>query len=792
MDSLHTGYSTNLIRIETEDYTLYINGKLNNFKSNNIGINTNKPAFFKLEHNNKHIDIKTVISDGTLVNNSSFNMYPCFFEDDIYEILVEKKEKLDIKIYHISDDIRNNIRSLGNCLIGTFSFKGEIGQSTFKIYKDNELDIELTIEVFPTKMDYMNDYYSMMSEINEEIASLAFSFFGKTNHKSSLVDVENQTNTEFYHILSSIYDNLMKALNRIAKSPKHSLYTYERLRDVNKASKISNKTIAYINSHPEILVKSQKGINIHGDTYLPTKVIEERKENTTDIYENRFIKYIIQSIIKRLTVIENNIKARVRKEISSLDVYLDIINSFKKSLYEHLNVYYKNIGDIHGKTSMSLVFKMASGYKEVFYYYNILKKGLDISEDIYSITPKKIWNLYEIWCYIKLHNIMEELGYEVIDYGILSVKDNGLSISLLQNEEAVMTYRNNEGNEIQLWYNKIYRNLPTTDQKPDTVLCLKNKNSNENRIYIFDAKYRVSIKNGAIGPNEDDINVMHRYRDSIVSQLGNSYQFKYDTFGAYVMFPYSNEKEYIKHKFYESINKVNIGAFPMLPGSYKLIKHHISQIIKETTIEAKSRLLVNDIDDDYSKFKLKNVMIANVKDEEHLNTYIQHKFFHIPIKTLANLRLGVEYIAFYKPDDKNIKNGGIRYYSKIKEIKKYKRYECVELYKNSNEDYLRIELDEIYNVGYIKSVEYGIRTVDYTSLYLLKNATNIHELRFKSISEVRLYKKIYEISKSKGYKLTRKKDCYMLGNNKIELLSNNNVIVNGKIKKLIEIDEMIF
>jgi len=33
---------------------------------------------------------------------------------------------------------------------------------------------------------------------------------------------------------------------------------------------------------------------------------------------------------------------------------------------------------------------------------------------------------------------------------------------------------------------------------------------------------------------------MHRYRDAIVSKLKNKVQFKYDTFGAYVMFPYKS------------------------------------------------------------------------------------------------------------------------------------------------------------------------------------------------------------------------------------------------------------
>ncbi|MBB6713887.1 nuclease domain-containing protein [Clostridium gasigenes] len=78
-----------------------------------------------------------------------------------------------------------------------------------------------------------------------------------------------------------------------------------------------------------------------------------------------------------------------------------------------------------------------------------------------------------------------------------------------------------------LGHNKAYTSL-TTNQRPDTVLCIKNlNNEDDNRIYIFDAKYRINVDDkGIVGPLEEDINVMHRYRDVIVSKLSNKIQFK--------------------------------------------------------------------------------------------------------------------------------------------------------------------------------------------------------------------------------------------------------------------------
>ena len=38
------------------------------------------------------------------------------------------------------------------------------------------------------------------------------------------------------------------------------------------------------------------------------------------------------------------------------------------------------------------------------------------------------------------------------------------------------------------------------------------------------------------------------------------------------MFPCSDEKTFEENKYYKSIDKVNIGAIPMLPGSTSLMK----------------------------------------------------------------------------------------------------------------------------------------------------------------------------------------------------------------------------
>ncbi|MBW9146992.1 restriction endonuclease-like protein [Clostridium sp. CM027] len=102
---------------------------------------------------------------------------------------------------------------------------------------------------------------------------------------------------------------------------------------------------------------------------------------------------------------------------------------------------------------MSLVFQMAPGYREVYKKYIMLSKGLALGDGIYQMTPKKLYVLYEMWCYMKIHHILSDLGYQVEEYGILKYKDNGFYLTLSQDSQAKMIYSNKK-NRLELWYNK--------------------------------------------------------------------------------------------------------------------------------------------------------------------------------------------------------------------------------------------------------------------------------------------------------------------------------------------------
>ena len=111
--------------------------------------------------------------------------------------------------------------------------------------------------------------------------------------------------------------------------------------------------------------------------------------------------------------------------------------------------------------------------------------------------------------------------------------------------------------------------VKTVAQKPDIVLQLTKQDLQKDMkmTYLFDAKYRIEGKvNGVDTPPDDAINQMHRYRDAIYYQEHSSNELKKEVIGGYILFPGDGQKADVEvAKFYNSIEEVNIGAFPLRP-----------------------------------------------------------------------------------------------------------------------------------------------------------------------------------------------------------------------------------
>ncbi|WP_297133387.1 DUF2357 domain-containing protein, partial [Terrisporobacter sp.] len=282
MDMQATGIKKDILQISTSDFTVFIDGNSQNKKYNATNNNKNISGKIEVRTDLKNLKVFTLNSFNELEENLSQEMMPSFFEDGIYNIYLENNTNDRFVIYHHSREIRDNISYRGRNASGSFKFNGDIGYSTFVIRKNNEDVLTFTIQVFPTKLDYMNDYNEILEDINKEVESLVFDYLDKTFSKVNIIDVKKQTGVEFIAILHTIYENLDKSIRRIENYPKHGVLNEFNLKDRNKSKRIDVKeTIKHLRKN-----KSQN-------------VMEVKKKTTLDIYENQYVKYMIRRILKK-------------------------------------------------------------------------------------------------------------------------------------------------------------------------------------------------------------------------------------------------------------------------------------------------------------------------------------------------------------------------------------------------------------------------------------------------------------------------------------------------------------
>ncbi|PUU89936.1 nuclease domain-containing protein, partial [Halanaerobium sp.] len=411
--------------------------------------------------------------------------------------------------------------------------------------------------------------------------------------------------------------------------------------------------------------------------------------------------------------------------------------------------------------SISLVLQMAPGYKELYKYYLMLLKGLSLNGDIFRLSIKELWQLYEYWTFLKLNSLLQD-KYKLVKNNIIDLDYSGINVTLSQGASAEVEYQNPiTGEKFTLSYNTSSGDGITTNQKPDNILSLSKNDSEHQYKFIFDAKYRLNNAEEGTrygekydqipGPEESDINTMHRYRDAVAAEMGEDY--RRTMVGAYVLFPYHDkEKRFKEHKFYQSIDRVNIGAFPFLPGSTELLADFLENIIDESAQSNFKRNLLPAAADEFRpevEFKV-DLLLGSLSSKKQLQYLLDNNLYYLPLKQSV-LNYNLEYIAIFQSKRKFGEESGVRYYGRIKNRKIVKR-ETIDFPSSSRKtdrNYLLFEVESWQQLGKkIKSEGYGVSGSHiYSNLMLLKKADTLPELSIRSLKEWRLWLELKRLKK---------------------------------------------
>lgn len=573
----------NLVVIQAMAFTLVIKGKVDYTRH----ITQTTDAFMQFSCTGAVEAVEVYDARmGELVPFTGQPLYPIFFENGLYEVIIVPTGNEKLTFYHEYAPFREAISRLpySTTMTGNLHFQNEVGFSSFDILEGKHHLVTVQLEVFPTKLDYKKDYMELLASVNDEVYNLAYHFVKRTYLRGSAELFKDPTPAEFYRLMRQHVNRYIQALQQVEKRPHHQLVTsYEEVRG-GRLRRQDSKGRAYLRKNAHKMVDATHGISVGDRIIMPQKGLLMKKQQTVDTHENRYVKYTMKRIISKLEHLKREItRSYTKKELDAeLIEYVDgWISKLRKRLAQPL---WREVGTLDRAVN-SLVLQMGTGYREIFQIYVTLSKSIVLQGELYKIAMKDIATLYEYWTFLKLGRILQERCLSG-DQNIIQIAQDGLFLNLKQNKTAYREFFNKETNEqIVLRYQYTTdKKGPTVRQKPDSMLSIAKEGKDYCYEYIFDAKYRLEVKGGqATGPKEEDINTMHRYRDSIVVERAGVYERR--AFGAYVLFPWHEEEIYREHPLYRSIDKVNIGGLPFLPNATTLVEEVIHALLTKSADE---------------------------------------------------------------------------------------------------------------------------------------------------------------------------------------------------------------
>lgn len=701
------------------------------------------------------------ISDGV----SSYNICtsPLFFEQTDYEIVIRNTDGEPVSFRHENYAVRNKISSVGrdDLITGIVNFGTDAGFSDFEIFSGGIKALVVRIEVFPSKISYKEDYQEMLRDISNEIYGAVLDFMRNTYREFSIDYKQGTVPVMFFEIIRHIFGKLKNAVNVITSSPHHKLYAEHIAVPSGKVKKTDNQTVKWLRKHSEKIIPVNDG-------YSAVKALAVRKRISYNTTENQFAKFILKSAVRKLKGFKERYIRSTRIPEESV---LNSLDSMTGTLSKLINTtFFREVGDYKAAQGMSLVFEMAPGYRELYKYYLMMNRGLSVNGDVFRMSLKDTSQLYEYWCFIKLVALMKR-NCRLASPDVIKVDNTGVTVSLVKGRRFDVKFINpRTGEKITLSYNPGEQNSQTVSPKPGNVLTLEKRGSNVQYMYVFDAKYRIESNpsdpfypDDKPGPKTDDINRMHRYRDSIVyeNSKNSGFMFEKRMFGAYVLFPYNNGYDYVNgihihngkeekgHKFYNSIETVNIGGLPFLPGTTEPVDSFLAELVADSSESAFERAsLPCGIKEKLAKvdWSVRDVMVGTVRTAEQLKFNIEKKWYYVPARFITDDILPVKYIALHEEGLGS--PAGIKVYGEVLEARRAKRSTIPTPTKsNPNEIYYCFRVREWVRLPQTIAIRDSWRgRPQFTNKFLLDNCTKSYQLF--AITSKEEYRLMAEIDKA--------------------------------------------
>ena len=528
------GPSSAKVIISTEsDFNYYGENEAKDIPEFNIS-SQHVPVVENLDELSKYSDYPIVMYSGS--------------DEGLSRILLLEETRYYLRVDGLTDDeliyLKRNANNvffksveLANHLY-IMNTKGYVGKGIIDVTLDGE-SLETTFEVRSTKIEYLRDYPIMLRDVAEFSSLYLLDPKTPLYRNYNLVSSRDSTEYETFLVLEYSFDKLDLVSN------------YEYVRN-NLSSELVKKdeeetTGSISNFDISNIVSMVQGSNLYYSDegvidrqYNPMVVIDSKYEDSLDTPENRLVKDLLLSIQSALYALEKKnagndyVRYRTKEMKEIVDNYLS-------------DSWLKDVGTLSHIPFESTILQNRHGYSDLFSIYQILGMNVYFQQDeiegLLKGHGKKIYELYELWCLIQLHNVLNK---RCVNPGVsasslervLSKKGNSYSIDYdIKIRDELF--------KVRLFYNRTFEGKDesySVKLRPDFTMLVE-----YNGCYIvnFDSKYKVKVKDSGIevedskieiGCWEYDIYKMHTYHDAIRKNLGS-----------YVLYPGDNSEGWHKY-----------------------------------------------------------------------------------------------------------------------------------------------------------------------------------------------------------------------------------------------------
>ena len=497
-----------------------------------------------------------------------------------------------------------------------------VGCLTLTVIDNSDFETEVSFEVRSVKVDYREDYRTMLHDITSHFTDLVMMQGAPVTQRFE-VDPDEDSNTLYqqFAFMKSLVDSdeFEEALNKIFYNPIHKWTGTTIEKDICSVKRLGRQELKQIASNKNRLpLEDGMSIGEHIGS-VPRRLSVSYKKNTVDVAENRFVKFVLHSFASFCSSIQQCKNASPRLKTEAELTANKLTGWLSRDLF-------LDVSDMQTMTLNSPALQRREGYREVLQAWMMSKLAAQITwkggDNVYQAGKRNVAALYEYWVFFKLLDIVKETFHltltEEDERKLVKTDNERINLELRQGHTKMIGGQFREASRtlnVRLYYNRTFSTSHqidksgswTTAMRPDYTLSIWPGDINEAEaeeqdliVHIhFDAKYKLNrillnekesdetytFEDDDADLSEEDLQMiqekqeeekgiykrvdllkMHAYKDAIRR-----------TSGAYILYPGSENKRL--EGFHEVLP--GLGAFCLCPNNIEKDSKEIERFLHD-------------------------------------------------------------------------------------------------------------------------------------------------------------------------------------------------------------------